>query len=99
MIAALVVQGASVAIICREAGVTRSAVRNFNATGGKSTSPGRQPFFSQAEEELLVRFIKLQAVLGCGLTRVGFLRGVEEYVAVLSSPSVSQLHGPALVES
>jgi len=85
MIAALVAQGASVAAICREAGVTRSAVRHFKATGGKSTPPGRQPFFSRAEEELLVRFIKLQAVVGCGLTRVDFLRWVGEYVAVLSS--------------
>ena len=85
MIAALVAQGACVAAICREAGVTRSAVRHFKATGGKSTPPGRQPFFSRAEEELLVRFIKLQAVVGCGLTRVGFLRWVGEYVEVLSS--------------
>jgi len=85
MIAALVAQGASVAAIFREAGVARSAVRHFKATGGKSTRPRRQPFFSRAEEELLVRFIKLQAVVGCGLTRVGFLRWVGEYVVVLSS--------------
>mgnify|MGYP000359279575 CR=1 FL=1 len=87
MIAALVAQGASVAAICREASVTRSAVRHFKATGGKSTPPGRQPFFSRAEEELLVRFTKLQVVVGCGLTRVGFLRWVGQYVAGASSQS------------
>jgi len=51
---------------------------------GQVNPSGRQPFFSRAEEKLLVRFIKLQAVVGCGLTRVGFLRWVGEYVALLS---------------
>jgi len=58
-------------------------VRYFVATGGKAAPAGRRPLFLREEEELLVRFVKVQALLGRGLNRTGFLRWVGEYISCL----------------
>ena len=83
--AALLTQGLAGTAVAREVGVSRGAVRHFVATGGKAAPAGRRPFFLREEEELLVRFVKVQALLGRWLTRTGFLRWVGEYLSCLST--------------
>jgi len=83
--AALLRQGLAGTAVAREVGVSRGAVRDFVATGSKAAPAGLRPFFLREEEELLVPFVEVQALLGRGSTRTGFLRWVGEYLSCLSS--------------
>ena len=83
--AALLTQGLAGTAGARDVDVSRGAVHHLVATGGKAAPAGRRPFFLREEEELLVRFVKVQALLGRGLTRTCFLRWVGEYNSCLST--------------
>jgi len=81
----LLAAGMTVTQIADAAGVTRGVARYLKRTGGQAIRPGRSPFFTEEEEELLFQFLRVRALIGRGLTRDAFLVHCQEYILSLSS--------------
>jgi len=48
------------------AGFTRGVARYLKRTGGQAIRPGRSPFFTEEEEELLFSFYECELLLAAG---------------------------------
>jgi len=69
----------------RQAGVPRAVARQFIKNDGALMRKGPPPFLTTEEEELLVRFIRSNAHIGRGMTRVDIRGVVGEYIDCLSA--------------
>lgn len=74
-----------VARLVSESGVPRSRVRTILRNTNKRSRQGRPPFFTEAEEAVLAKYIRIQAILGSGLTPSAFREKCGEYIKTLSS--------------
>ena len=68
-----------------ESGVSRSRVRTFLSQVEKPKRLGRPPFFTPEEETLLVKYARVQAVIGMGLTPLAFRRKCAQNIDTLSA--------------
>ena len=55
------------------------------SNGGQTKHLGRPPFFTPAEEGLLAKYVRVQAMIGMGLTPLAFRRKCAEYIGTLSA--------------
>ncbi|KAK1857633.1 hypothetical protein I4F81_000249 [Pyropia yezoensis] len=72
------------AAFARRFGMSYNKARYFILTDGNRLRRGPQPFFTAEEEQVLVKYIRINAVIGRGLSRDAFLRVCGEYVSSLS---------------
>jgi len=75
----------TVARLVAESGVSRSRVRTFLSNVAKPKRLGRPPFFTPEEETLLAKYVRVQAMIGMGLTPLAFRRKCAEYIDTLSA--------------
>jgi len=75
----------TVARLVAESGVSRSRVRAFLSNVAKPKRLGRPPFFTPEEETLLAKYVRVQAMIGMGLTPLAFRRKCAEYIDTLSA--------------
>mgnify|MGYP007064147195 CR=1 FL=1 len=68
-----------------ESSVSRSRVRTFLSNAAKPKRLGRPPFFTPEEETLLAKYVRVQAMIGMGLTPLAFRRKCAEYIDTLSA--------------
>ncbi|KAK1865710.1 hypothetical protein I4F81_008236 [Pyropia yezoensis] len=73
------------AAFARRFELSYNKARYFILNDGQSTKRGPQPFFTAEEEQVLVKFIRINAIIGRGLSRDAFLRVCGEYVCSLSA--------------
>jgi len=69
----------------RQASVPRAVARQFIKNDGATMRKGAPPFLTTEEEEVLVRFIRSNAHIGRGTTRVDIRGVVGEYIDCLSA--------------
>jgi len=78
-------EGWTAARLASEAGLSRSRVWTYMSKGGKTKRLGRPPFFTPAEEGLLTKYVRVQAMIGMSLTPLAFRRKCVEYIGTLSA--------------
>jgi len=66
-----------------ESSVSRSRVRTFLSNAAKPKRLGRPPFLTLEEEMLLARYVRVQAMIGMGLTPLAFRHKCAEYIGTL----------------
>jgi len=69
----------------RQAGVPRAVARQFIKNDGATMRKAPPPFLTTEEDEMLVRFIRSNAYIGRGMTRVDIRGVVGEYIDCLSA--------------
>ena len=71
--------------LASESGLSRSRVRSYMSNGGQTKRLGRPPFFTPAEEGLLAKYVRVQAMIAMSLTPLALRRKCAEYIGTLSA--------------